>query len=125
KMTLGSVMLVAYVAATGHLSAVAGLSLAQWGFVLGTGLILLAFTVTAFLALRHITATAATAIPAASPLITAALAALSTQQIAMKLNDVIGLALLVVAALAILLLGQRCGLGVWQRARATEKAVIV
>jgi len=124
KMTFGSALLVGYVAATGRLGAVATLSPTQWGFVLGTGLILLAFTVTAFLALRHITATAATAIPAASPLITAALVALSTQQVALKPNDVIGLSLMLAAVLAIVLLGQRRGLGVWQRARATEKVVV-
>lgn len=124
KMTLGSVLLLAYVAATGHLGAVASLSLVQWGFVLGTGLILLAFTVSAFLALRHISATAATAIPAASPLITAALVVFSTQRIALKPDDIIGLALTLVAALAIMLLGQRRGLGAWQRERVAQKAVV-
>ena len=45
-MTLGSVLLFAYLAATGRLGGVTQLSPIQWGFVLVTGLILLAFTLT-------------------------------------------------------------------------------
>ncbi len=124
KMSLGSAFLVAYVAATGHLGAVTSLSAVQWGYALGTGLILLAFTVTAFLALRYATATVATAIPAASPLITTALVVLASQRIQLAPLNLAGLALMLVAVVAIFLLGQRQGLGVWQRERIAEKVAV-
>lgn len=124
KMTLGSIFLVAYVAATGHLGAVLHLSALQWGFVIGTGLILLAFTVTAFLALRHAPATVATAIPAASPLITTALVVITTQQIKLSPIDLAGLALMLLAVLAIFLLGRRTGLGVREREPVGESVVV-
>jgi drug/metabolite transporter (DMT)-like permease len=107
KMSLGSVFLLVYVAATGRLGAVGTLSSAQWGFVLVTGLILLAFTVTAFVALRHITATAATAIPAASPLITTALVAFGSGALALRPIDTVGLLVMLVAAVAIVVAGRR------------------
>jgi drug/metabolite transporter (DMT)-like permease len=107
KMSLGSVFLLVYVAATGRLGAVGTLSSAQWGFVLVTGLILLAYTVTAFVALRHITATAATAIPAASPLITTALVAFGSGAFALRPIDTVGLLAMMVAAVAIFVAGRR------------------
>jgi drug/metabolite transporter (DMT)-like permease len=114
KMSIGSLFLLGYVAYTGRLGAVATLSLTQWAFVVGTGLILLAFTVTAFLALRYTTATAATAIPAAAPIITTALVIGVTQQIKLAPIDQVGLALTAIAVIAIITLGWRRGLGVWQ-----------
>jgi drug/metabolite transporter (DMT)-like permease len=125
KMSLGSVFLVGYVATTGHLGAVTSLSAVQWEYALGTGLILLAFTVTAFLALRHAPATVATAIPAAAPLITTALVILGTQQIKLAPADWAGLALMLAAVVAIFWLGRRQGLGVWQRANTRQKVAIV
>ncbi len=124
KMSLGSIFLVGYVAATGHLGAVTSLSAVQWEYALGTGLILLAFTVTAFLALRHAPATVATAIPAASPLITTALVILATQRIKLAPLDITGLALMLVAVVAIFLLGRRQGLGVWQRESTRQKVAV-
>jgi drug/metabolite transporter (DMT)-like permease len=114
KMSIGSLFLLGYVAYTGRLGAVTTLSLTQWAFVLGTGLILLAFTATAFLALRYTTATAATAIPAAAPLITTALVIGVTQQIKLTSIDQLGLALTAIALIAIVILGWRRGFGVWQ-----------
>lgn len=107
KMTLGSLFLFIYVGLTGHLGAVTRLSTTQWLYVLATGLILLAFTVTAFIALRHATATAVTAIPAAAPIITTALVALSTGHLKVSPADGIGLALMLIAVAAILLVGPR------------------
>jgi drug/metabolite transporter (DMT)-like permease len=122
KMSIGSLFLLGYVAYTGRLRAVTTLSLTQWAFVLGTGLILLAFTVTAFMALRYTTATAATAIPAAAPLITTALVIGVTQQIKLAPVDQLGLALTAIALIAIIALGWRRGLGVWQaRGRASQE----
>lgn len=107
KMSLGSLFLFAYVGATGHLGAITSLSMTQWLYALATGLILLAFTITAFIALRHATATAATAIPAAAPIITAALVALGTGHIKLAPADGIGLGLMLIAVVAIVCLGLR------------------
>lgn len=107
KMTLGSVLLFIYVGMTGHLKAITALSTTQWLYALATGVILLAFTVTAFVALRYATATAATAIPAAAPIITTALVALAAGQIKVSPANGIGLALMLVAVVAIVIFGQR------------------
>lgn len=107
KMSLGSLFLIVYIAATGRLSAVGSLSAQQWGFVLLTGLILVAFTVTAFVALRHITATAATAIPVASPLITTALVAVGSGKFVPKQLDTFGLLVMFVAVASIIMFGLR------------------
>ena len=107
KMSGGAALLLGYVTVTGRLGAVTTLSAAQWENVLATGLILLAFTITAFIALRHITVTAATAIPAAAPLITFALTAIAAQQI--KLDQVagVGLGVLALAAVVVFVVGMR------------------
>ncbi len=106
KMRIGSLLLVAYVAATGRLSAVGSLTAIQWGYVLVTGLILLAFTVTAFVALRNASATATTAIPAAAPLITTLLVVLEQGQLALTLAAVLGLLLTLVAVVVIFVAGR-------------------
>jgi drug/metabolite transporter (DMT)-like permease len=106
KMSIGSLFLLIYVAATGRLGAIGTLSGRQWSFVVVTGLILLAFTVTAFLALRFASATVATAIPAASPLITTALVVLVPQQ-GLKPSPVFGLALMTVALAVLFVIGLR------------------
>lgn len=117
KMSLGSVFLLGYVAATGRLGALGSLSGKQWSFVLVTGLILLAFTVTAFVALRHITATAATAIPVASPLITTALVAAGSGALTLHTLDVLGLLVMFVAAAVVALIG-------WRREASAGKAAV-
>jgi drug/metabolite transporter (DMT)-like permease len=106
KMGLGSVLLLAYVAATGHLGLVTGLSLLQWGFILATGLILLAFTATSVLGLRHASATAVTAIPAASPIVTTALVLVS-RHTSIPPARWIGLSLVLAAACVVFVLGRR------------------
>jgi drug/metabolite transporter (DMT)-like permease len=106
KMSIGSLFLFIYLGATGRLGAIATLSGQQWRFVLLTGLILLAFTVTAFLALRFASATVATAIPAASPLITTALVVLAPQH-GLKPSPAFGLALMVIAVALIVNVGVR------------------
>lgn len=70
EMTLGSVLLFAYVALTGRLGVVAHLSAVQWEFAIVTGLILLAFTLTEILGLGHASATGGTAISAGAPIVT-------------------------------------------------------
>lgn len=106
KMSLGSLLLFAYVAASGRLGMMSGLSPLQWGFVLVTGLILLAFTATSVLGLRSASATAVTAIPAGSPIITTALVFLSSRS-AIPASRWLGLSLVLLAVLAIFILGQR------------------
>lgn len=124
KMTLGSIFLFIYVGLTGHLGAVTQLSATQWLYALATGLILLAFTVTAFIALRHATATAATAIPAAAPIITTALVALSAGRIKLSLVDGVGLGLMLVAAAAIIFFGLRREQRTQAAAASTEGVVV-
>jgi drug/metabolite transporter (DMT)-like permease len=118
KMTLGSVFLLAYIAMTGRLNELGSLTGQQWGFVLLTGLILTAFTVTAFVALRHITATAATAIPVASPLITTALVAINAGTLKLDQLGSISMLMLLAATTAIIVVG-------WRREiRAMSKAAM-
>jgi drug/metabolite transporter (DMT)-like permease len=106
KMSIGSLFLLLYIGATGRLGAIGTLSGQQWSFVIVTGLILLAFTVTAFLALRFASATVAMAIPAASPLITTALVVLVPQH-GLKASPAFGLALMLVALAVIFAVGIR------------------
>ena len=105
KMSLGSLFIFGYVGATGHLGEIATLNGQQWLFVLATGLILLAFTVTAVLALNYCSATAATAIPAAAPIITTMLVVISTQSVKLPATTLIGLGIILGATLAIVLFG--------------------
>ena len=106
KMTLGSLLLFLFVAATGRAGAITQLSLLQWGFAGITGLILLAFSVTSVLGLRHASATAATAIPAGSPIITTALVIIS-RHVAIPPWRWLGLSLALLAVLTIFILGRR------------------
>jgi drug/metabolite transporter (DMT)-like permease len=126
KMTLGALLLVAYVAATGRLGEVTRLSSAQWGFVLVTGLILLAFTVTLVIGLNHASATGVNAISAGSPIITTLLVVF-TRHTPLATATLLGLGLVLVAVLMIFTLGRRQEIRDWQRAQsalAAQKAVI-
>ena len=106
KMSLGSLLLFGFVAATGRLGLVAGLSFVQWAFVAVTGLMLLAFTATSVLGLRLASATAVTAIPAGSPIITTALVFVS-QRSSIPPVRWLGLSLVLLAVLAIFIFGRR------------------
>jgi drug/metabolite transporter (DMT)-like permease len=106
KMSVGSLLLLSFVAARGHLGTIAHLSAVQWGFVAVTGLILLGFTVTSVLGLRHASATAVTAIPAGSPIITTAIVVL-TQRVAVPAVRWLGLSLALLAVLTIFIVGRR------------------
>lgn len=75
KMSAGAVMLAIYAMATGHLSRVATMTATQWEIVLGTGLILVAFTVATTYSLRFAPALTVTAIGMASAPITLGLQA--------------------------------------------------
>ncbi len=106
KMALGSAILLLFSLASGGLSRIAGLSALQWGFIIATGLILLVFTATSVLGLRHASATAVTAISAGSPLVTTALVLVS-RKAAIAPARWIGLAFVLLAVLAIVIMGPR------------------
>ncbi len=106
KMTIGSLFLFLFVAATGRAGGIGQLSLLQWGFAGITGLILLAFSVTSVLGLRHASATATTAIPAGSPIITTGLVLIS-RHVEISPWRWLGLSLALVAVLTVFILGRR------------------
>ncbi len=105
RMTLGSVALVGYVAATGRMAAIGHLRVDQWEFVLVTGLILFAFTVTTLAAIKRVPVSAVMAIGMASPLITTALQAFHDGSLRLGASDVANLGLTVAVVAAIVLIG--------------------
>jgi drug/metabolite transporter (DMT)-like permease len=106
KMGVGSLLLVAFVAVTGHLGQVTVLAPLQWAYVGITGLILLSFTAASVMGLRHASATAVTAIPAGSPLVTTLLVVVA-QGGAVAPARLIGLLLVLLALVGLFLLGRR------------------
>jgi drug/metabolite transporter (DMT)-like permease len=116
KMTLGAALLVVYVAVTGRLGAVTHLTATQWGFVAVTGLILLAFTITVIVGLRHASATGVIAISAGSPIITTLLVVF-TRHIQVPTMTLLGLGLVFVAVLLIYAFGRRQEVQAWQQAQ--------
>lgn len=116
KMTFGAALLLLYVAATGRLGAVTHLDAKQWGFVVVTGLILLAFTVTVIVGLRHASATGVIAISAGSPIITTLLV-IFTRHTPIPTLTLLGLGLVFVAVLLIFSFGRRQEVRAWQRSQ--------
>ena len=106
KLGLGSALLLAFTAITGHAGMAARLSLLQWGYVLVTGLVLLGFTAASVAGLRHASATAVTAIPAGSPLVTTLLVMVSRGG-SLSPARVLGLLLVLVSLVALFILGRR------------------
>ncbi len=104
-MTLGSILLFAYVAATGRWEGVRHLSPLQWGFVLVTGLMLLAFTLTWTAGLRHASATGVTAISAGSPIVTTLLVFV-TRRVPVYPVHLLGWAMVLAAVLSIYAVGR-------------------
>lgn len=104
KMALGAALLFAYLAVTGGLGPALHLSALQWGFVLVTGLILLAFTLTAIAGLHHASATGVTAVAAGAPIVTAAIVAL-TRRVPVHPAQLLGMGLVLAAVLSIYVLG--------------------
>lgn len=62
RMGIGLVVLVGYLAVTGGLAGLTALTLTQWGWVLGTGVMLAGYVGTWYAALRRAPATAVTAV---------------------------------------------------------------
>src|SRR5579864_499438 len=113
KMTLGSALLFAYLAATGRLGGMLHLTTLQWGFVAVTGLLLLAFTLTETAGLRHASATAVTAISAGSPILTILLVVL-TRRTAVHPVQFVGLALALAAVSIVYAVGRNDEFRAWQ-----------
>ncbi len=107
KMSLGSLMLIAYTAVIGRLGLVAHLSAAQWRITLIVGLILLAFTVTTFIAIRLVSVTAVIAIGQASPIVTAIIDLVQTHRLRLPLLNSLGLLVTLLAVGTILFIGSR------------------
>ncbi|GAC1450860.1 MAG: hypothetical protein PVSMB4_10140 [Ktedonobacterales bacterium] len=106
KMSVGAALLLGYLAVLGRLGAIRHLNATQWGFVLVTGLILLAFTITSIVGLRHASATAVIAIGAGSPIITTLLVVLS-RHVRLAPATLLGLGLVLAALLIIYTFGRR------------------
>jgi drug/metabolite transporter (DMT)-like permease len=104
KMALGAVLLFAYVAATGGLTAVLGLSSVQWGFVLLGGLLVLASTLTTITGLHHASATGVTAVEAGAPILTATIVGL-TRHVPIHPVQLLGMGLVLAAVLTVYVLG--------------------
>lgn len=107
RMTLGTAFLFGYLAAIGDLGAIAHLKTVQVQFVLVTGLILLAFVVCTFTAIRHASVSAVLAIGAASPIITTLLQVGATGRAHLTLGDTAGLLVLGLAVVTVLVIGIR------------------
>jgi drug/metabolite transporter (DMT)-like permease len=107
RMTIGTAMLFAYVIALGRLAPAAQLNGTQWGFVVITGLTLLLFTITTFTAIRHASVSAVLAIGTAAPIITTLLQATGSGRLELGLLDLAGLALTLLAVIAIIVIGVR------------------
>jgi drug/metabolite transporter (DMT)-like permease len=107
RMSLGTAMLFVYLALIGHLAPIGHLKTAQVQFVLVTGLILLAFVVCTFTAIRHASVSAVLAIGAASPIITTLLQVRATGTFKLAAADTVGLLVLAISVVAILVIGIR------------------
>ncbi|MFI5283975.1 MAG: DMT family transporter [Candidatus Dormibacterales bacterium] len=107
RMSLGTAILFAYLAAIGHLGQIGHLKTAQVQFMLLTGLILLAFVVCTFTAIRHASVSAVLAIGAASPIITTLIQVGAAGKVNLAPADVVGLLVLGLAVVVILVAGIR------------------
>lgn len=107
KMTMGSVLLFGYAAATGHLARATALTLPQWEWVVWTGIILAAFSVAITLAIKYAPVTAVLAIGTAAPLVTVLLDASAGHRVQLGASSGLALALLLVAAAALTASGWR------------------
>jgi drug/metabolite transporter (DMT)-like permease len=107
RMSIGTAMLFVYVGASGRLGQIGHLAPAQWQFVIATGLLLLAFTITTFTAIRHASVSAVLAIGAAAPIVTTLLQVATTGQQRLAPADVAGLAVILLAVAAVIFVGPR------------------
>jgi drug/metabolite transporter (DMT)-like permease len=123
RMTVGLVILVGYVAATGKLSVVAGLSSLQLGWVLITGVVLAGYVGTWFAALSRAPASAVTSVLVVGAVITGALTAVSKG--ASPSPSVVGGYVLIVVATVVIALAARRGGQVLERGASLPVATEV
>ncbi len=105
RMTLGTATLAGYAAITGHLGGMTHLSAGQWSVVLITGIILLAFTVTTFMAIRRVQVSAVMAIQMTAPAVTVAIQSAVDGHLRVPSTTVPGLVLTLVAVAIIVAAG--------------------
>jgi drug/metabolite transporter (DMT)-like permease len=105
RMGLGSVVLVTWVAITGQLTTLTGLTGTAWAWVLITGAILAAYVGTWFAALARAPAVDVTAVLVAGAIITALLSAIKTGA-ALPASELLGMAL-VAAGTALMAIAPR------------------
>jgi drug/metabolite transporter (DMT)-like permease len=106
RMVLGAAVLVAWVALTGRLSELLGLSASQWGWAVLTGVLLTAYVATWYAALARAQAVDVTAVLVFGAVVTALLAA-AADGVA---TDTVGLVLIAAGAALIAAAGARRGL---------------
>ena len=107
RMSMGTFLLLLYLAAIGRLGGIARLSGSQWELAGLTGFLLLLFTIATFTAIRHASVSAVIAIGAASPIVTTLLQVGLARQVRLDPVDLAGLGLILAATLAVLGLGLR------------------
>lgn len=108
RMGFGLLLLVGYLAVTDRLGAVASLGLAQWAWVLGTGLLLAGYVATWYAALRRAPATMVAAVLTLGAPITAGLQLVSTGSLPAA-GPLAGYLLIGLAGAGVALLGLRAG----------------
>jgi drug/metabolite transporter (DMT)-like permease len=111
RMTIGSAVILAWLAGTGRIGAVASFGVGQWLLIGSTGVLLLGYVVTWYGALRLAPATSVSAILVGGAVVTAGLAALRTGTLP---------AGPVVAGLGVIALGV---IGVWLAGRRASRIV--
>ena len=107
RMTLGTAMLFVYVIAEGRLAPVTQLTVLQWEYVALTGFTLLLFTTVTFTAIRLASVSAVLAIGTAAPIITTLIQVVATGDVILRPIDLAGLAVMLAAVIAIIVIGVR------------------
>jgi drug/metabolite transporter (DMT)-like permease len=123
RMTLGTAMLLLYVIASGRLEQVAHLGPTQWQFVVITGVILLAFTMTTFTAIKLASVSAVMAIGAAAPIITTLLQVGISGQLNLAAADIAGVAATLLAVVVVVVVGIRQSAELETRAEAAGRSM--
>lgn len=104
RMTLGSIIILAFIALQGNVGMIAGLGLAQWGWTLLTGLLLAGYVLTWYTALKYAPATLVASILVPATFITNILTAtftthtISAQQLLSGALLLIGITILIIKA---------------------------
>jgi drug/metabolite transporter (DMT)-like permease len=106
-MTMGVLMLVVYTAATGQFAELGKLGFTQWRFILIVGAILLVNNGVTLTAIRHAPVAAVMAIGTSAPIVTTLLQVGTTGALHVTILDGVGLALLLLAAASLLVMGVR------------------